>query len=355
MVGSTKDLARSIKVGIGSVCLIFAASVAQAEQINVRMANNTTCNIAGPHIAEQLGIYRDTGVEVNFVASASSIPAVAFLSNGDADLVMLDPNEIFAAATAGQQASLIYEVMQQESANISTPAESEIASMADLKGKTLGLSSDRDTATAAIALSTADLTLDDVTTVVVGDSGPVVARALQNNQIQAFVGNPEDMAAIDAAGVSLRFITPLVISQSIGNSFVIWDDNKEAKRDVVTKFLRGISMANLATQIDPVATASMCAAVLPEEWEDPAIGWAIYNNSIRNLTLKRTKLWGELQPDIWSDLQQPLIRIGTHPAYIETSEFLDDSFIEGANDFTSLEVRERIRAWRAANPDKLLQ
>ncbi len=356
MALDTKGISQSIcRIGIGSLGLVGMTVAAQADQLNVRMANNTTCNIAAPHIAEQMGIYKDTGVEVNFVSSAASIPAVAFLANGDADLVMLDPNEIYNAATAGQETSLIYEVMQQESASLSIPAESDITSIADLKGKTLGLSSDRDTATAAIALSTADLKIEDVTTVVVGDSGPVVARALRDKQIDAFVGNPEDVAAIDAAGVSLRFITPLLITQSIGNSFAIWDERAEDKREAVTKFLRGFAMANLATQIDPIATASMCAAVLPEEWEDPSVGWAIFNNSIRNLNLKRTKHWGELQPDIWAAYQEPLIQIGTHPAFIEPSEFLNDSFIEGANDFTTAEVKERLKAWRAANPDKLLQ
>jgi NitT/TauT family transport system substrate-binding protein len=276
------------------------------------------------------------------------------LKNGSADLVMLDPNEIYAAATAGQDVSLIYEVMQQEAANVAVRADSDITSLEDLKGKTVGLASDRDNATTAIALYTVGLTLEDVETVVVGDSGAVVARALRDGQIDAFTGGPEDMAGIDANGIPLRYITPLLVSQSVGNTFAVWDDFAEEKRDVITKFLRGISMANLATLIDPKATASMCRARLPTEWEDPSVGWGIFNLAIQKLALKRTKQWGELQHDVWENYQQPLIAVGTHPAYIEPSEFLDDSFIEGANDFTTAEVKQYIRAWREANPDKML-
>jgi NitT/TauT family transport system substrate-binding protein len=346
--------ARHILVGVAFGGISLGLPAANAEQINVTMANNATCNIAAPHIAGQMGIYEDTDVQVNFVVAQGAVPAVAWLANGGADLVMLDPNEVYAAATAGQQSSVIYEVMQQEAANVAVRADGDIMSLEDLRGKTIGLASDRDSATTAIALFTVGLTLDDVSTVVTGDSGPVVARALRDGQVDAFVGGPEDMAAIDANGVPLRFITPLLVSQSIGNSFVIWDDNAEAKREVVTKFLRGVAMANLATQIDPKATASMCAVVIPEEWEDPNVGWAIFDNSIRNLNLKRTKHWGELQPDVWADYQEPLIELGSHPAFIDPSEFLDDSFIAGANDFTTAEVKERIKAWREANPDKLL-
>jgi NitT/TauT family transport system substrate-binding protein len=341
-------------LGVAAGAVALGSSLAHAEQINVSLPNNSTCTIAAPHIAEQMGIYEDTDVQVSYVSAQGAVPAVAFLANGGADLVTLDPNEVYAMATAGQQGSLIYELMQQEAANIAVSADSDITSLEDLKGKTIGLAGDRDSATTAIALFTVGLTLEDVSTVVTGDSGPVVARALRDNQVQAFVGGPEDMAAIDANGIPLRYITPLLVSQSIGNSFVIWDDTIEAKRDVVTKFLRGVAMANLATQIDPKATASMCAQVVPEEWEDPSVGWAIFNNSIRNLNLKRTKQWGEVQPDVWADYQKPLIELGSHPAFIDPSEFLDVSFIEGANDFTTAEVKERIKAWREANPDKLL-
>ncbi len=341
-------------VGVAAAAMAFGLIPTHAEQINVSLPNNTTCNIAAPHIAEQMGIYKDTDVQVNYVKAQGSVPAVAFLANGGADLVTLDPNEVYAMATAKQQGSLIYELMQQEAANVAVPADSEITSLEDLKGKTIGLASDRDSATAAIALFTVGLTLDDVSTVVTGDSGPVVAKALRDGQVQAFIGGPEDMGAIGLNGVPVRYITPLLVSQSIGNSFTIWDETKEAKRDVVCKFLRGVAMANLATQIDPKATASMCKATLPTEWEDPKVGWAIFDNSIRNLNLKRTKQWGEVQPDVWADYQAPLIKLGSHPAFIEPSEFLDDSFIACANDFTTAEVKQRIKAWREANPDKML-
>jgi NitT/TauT family transport system substrate-binding protein len=341
-------------VGVALGAFVLGPSAANAEEINVSLPNNSTCNIAAPHIAEQMGIYDDTDVQVNYVKAQGSVPAVAFLANGGADLVTLDPNEVYAMATAGQEGSLIYELMQQEAANVGVSADSDITKLEDLKGKTVGLAGDRDSATLAIALFTVGLTLDDVPTVVTGDSGPVVARALRDNHVQAFVGGPEDMAAIGANGIPLRYVTPLLVSQSIGNSFTIWDETKEAKRDVVCKFLRGVAMANLATQIDPKATASMCRAVLPEEWEDPSVGWAIFDNSIRNLNLKRTKQWGEPQPDVWADYQAPLIKLGSHPAFIEPSEFLDDSFIACANDFTTAEVKERIKAWREANADKML-
>ena len=59
-------------------------------------------------------------------------------------------------------------------------ADSPIQSLADLKDATIGMASDRDLITTVIALDSIGKTLEsmNVTTVVVGNSGPVMAGAL---------------------------------------------------------------------------------------------------------------------------------------------------------------------------------
>jgi NitT/TauT family transport system substrate-binding protein len=113
-------------------------------------------------------------------------------------------------------------------------------------------------------------------------------------------------------------------------------------------------MANLASMIDPKAVASMCRAAVPEEWENLDTGWEIANNSFFDLNLRRTLLFGELQPDVWAAVQVPYVKLGELPNTIETGEFLDDSFIAGANDFTTAEVKDYINAWKGANEGALL-
>ena len=44
-------------------------------------------------VGEELGYFADEGVEVNLLPSDTSIPYVAFIQNGQADLAMLDPFE----------------------------------------------------------------------------------------------------------------------------------------------------------------------------------------------------------------------------------------------------------------------
>ena len=63
-------------------------------------------------VGEALGYFAAEGVEVNLLPSDTSIPYVAFVQNGQADLAMLDPVETINARLAGANINTVYEVMQ---------------------------------------------------------------------------------------------------------------------------------------------------------------------------------------------------------------------------------------------------
>jgi NitT/TauT family transport system substrate-binding protein len=342
-------------VAAGALTLGLApSSSAQDQVVDVLTANEGTCTLFSTHAAREMGIYEDAGISVNLLASETTVPYVAFLSTGDAELVMLDSAQVYQMANSGQQGSVIYEVMQKAPEGIIVMADGDVKTLQDLDGATIGLASDRDQITTIVTLDSVGMSIDQVKTVVVGDQGPLLASSLSNGDIQAFAGGSQDFANIAAAGVPILNLTPAAVSQNVGNSFAIWDDRAEEIRDVVTDYLRGHSMANLASMIDSKAVASMCRAAVPEEWENIDTGWEIANGAFFDLNLRRTMLYGELQPDVWAAVQAPYVKLGELPAKIDPAEFLDDSFIEGANNFTTADVKDYIESWKEANEDALL-
>ena len=344
-------------VGAGAVLLAalsFGAQAQEKQKINVLMANERTTSLYGAFVAQELGIYDDLGIEVNLLSSATTVPYVAFLANGDADLVMLDSAQVYQALNAQQPISVIYEVQQYASEAIIVESNSPIQSLTDLPGKTIGLASDRDQVTAVIALNSVDLSINDVSTVVVGESGPILAASLKNGQVDAFAGSQPDLAAVEANGVTFRNITPAAVSEVPGNSYVIWNDRKEELRDVVTKFLLGWSMGNHAGVIDTKAVAAMAKKNIPEQWENLAVGLKLLDTSVYKTGLVRTRLRGETQPDVWQRIQDPYIKIGEISGPIDPATFLDDSFIEGANAYKTADLKARLAKWKEANADILL-
>ena len=337
--------------------MALTASVASSQAldtINFLSANERTTSIYPQQVAQELGFFEAEGLEVNFLASATTIPYVAFLSNGDADLVMLDSAQVFQAVNTKQPISVIYEVMQFAPEGIAVKADSPIVGLADLKGKTVGLASDRDQITTIISLETVGLSIDDVTTVVVGDQGPILARSMIGGQIDAFAGGSNDLAAIEANDVAIRNITPAAVSQNPGNSIVIWNGRKDELRDSVTRFLRAWSMANMAAVLDIKTVAAIMNKTIPEQWENAPVGMKLMETATYKTNLRRTRDFGEPQSDVWVKVQAPYIKLGEIDGPLDPVDFVDASFIKAANEFTTDQVKAALAKWKQENPDALL-
>jgi NitT/TauT family transport system substrate-binding protein len=340
--------------GIVGALLLASGSIASAQTVNILSANEASCDLYGVHIAKALGIYEDAGVDANMLSSETTVPYVAFLSNGDADLTMLDSAQVLQMANANQPGAVIYEVMQFAPEGIFVLSDGPIETLEDLRGKTIGLASDRDQITVIIALDSVGISIGEVSTVVVGDSGPLMANSLTSGQVAAFAGAASDRAGIEAAGVATHNITPTAVSQNVGNSYAIWIPRMEKIRYPASVFLRGLAMGNHAGVLDRNTTGAICRQAIPEQWEDLDVGWGLIDYSANVLNLKRTKRFGEPQPDVWAAVQKPYIALGEIDGFIEPATFLDFSFIDDANAWTTLELKHRLAAWREANPDALM-
>jgi NitT/TauT family transport system substrate-binding protein len=343
----------------GAVAALALGSVAQAQDlqtINFMSPNDSTCSVYPQFNADLLGYWADQGVKMNLLASETTIPYVAFLQNGDADVVTLDSAQVLQAVDNNLPIKVIYEAYQFAPEGIVVTADSPIQGLADLKGATIGMASDRDLITTVIALDSIGETLEsfNITSVVVGDSGPVMAGALTNKTIDAFAGGSSDRSGIEAAGVQIRNITPAEVSRNPGNSFAVWGPTMEEKRDLISKFLKGWALAQHAGVIDTKLSASVCRTHIPEQFENLEVGVNMLNTSVYVTQLRRTKQYGELQPDVWGSIQGPYVKQKEITKELDPSTFLDSSFIEAANDWTTDDVKKNMNAWKEANPDKLI-
>ena len=261
------------------------------------------------------------------------------------------------AVDTGLPIKVVYEAYQYAPEGIVVPDDSPIKSLADLKGATIGLASDRDQITTIIAMESIGKTLEDndIKTVVVGDSGPVMAGALKDKTIDAFAGGSTDRAGIEAAGVKIRNITPAEVSRNPGQNLrrLGADDGREAP--VITAFLRGWAMAQLAGVID----TKTLGRGLPHE--NPG---AVRECRSRPQHDQRQRLYDAAAPHA-EVRRAPARRLEGRSSRLTSSSkeiskeldpatFLDSSFIDAANDFTTDDVKNEDQAWKEANKDKLI-
>jgi NitT/TauT family transport system substrate-binding protein len=318
--------------------------------INVLLPNENTTTLFPNIVARELGFFDKQGVKPTLLASDTTIPYVAFLINKQADLVMLDSAQTFQAVNAKQPVKVIFEGMQYAPEVVMVRADSNIKSVADLRGKTVGLASDRDQITLQVALDTEGIKIDEVKTVVVGDSGPVLARAVRDKTIDAVSAAANDLTVLQANNIAMRNITPDKVAENPANSFVIAAARIEELRPVVTAYLRAWAMGAEAAKIDRAAVAAMCRQSIPEEWENEAGGQALLDASMK-MILPQTPKHGQPQPDVWKAIQAPYIKYSVIEGQVDPATFLDASFFEAANDFNPADVKAAIDKWKAQNPN----
>jgi NitT/TauT family transport system substrate-binding protein len=341
---------------VGALALGSVAQADDMQTINFMSPNNATCSMYPEWNGNVFGYWPSLGLKVNMLDSETTVPYIAFLQNGDADIVTLDSAQVLQAADKGLPIKVVYEAFQFAPEGIVVTADSPIQSLQDLKGATIGMASDRDLITTVITLDSIGETLEsyDITSVVVGDSGPVMAGALTNRTIDAFAGGSSDRAGIEAAGVEIRNITPAEVSRNPGNSFTVWGPTMEEKRPIIEKFLKGWAMAQHQGVIDTKLAAAACRTQIPEQFENLDVGLRMINNSVYSTQLRRTKTYGELQPDVWASIQGPYVKQKEISKEIDPSTFLDSSFLQAANDWTTDDVKAAMNAWKEANADKLI-
>lgn len=341
-----------IYAAFAAMGLGLQAQAQDLKPVTVLLPNENTTTLFSAFTARELGFFEDEGLDVTFLSSDTTIPYVAFLSNGQADLIMLDAPQTFQAVNAQQPIAVIYEGMQFAPEGVAVAADSPIQNIGELKGKTVGLASDRDLITLQVALDTAGVTIDEVDTVVVGDTGPVLANAFRNQTVAAVAAAANDWTTVQANGIAVREITPPEVSENPANSFVIYKPRMEELRPVVGPFLRAWAKAVVAGQLDAETVAAICAKSVPEEWENKDAGMLLLQASFK-MNFPKTELYGDPQPEIWKNIQGPYVKFGVIAAEIDPASFLDNSFIEEANGFEEAEVRAALDEWKAANADLL--
>jgi NitT/TauT family transport system substrate-binding protein len=337
-------LVASLGIGTGS-------AMAQ-DTLNVLIANERSNTFYGMFIAEQLGYWEDVGIKVNWLSSSTTIPYVAFLSNGQADLVMFDAPQTLQAVDAEQDFKIIYEDMQFAPEAMYVAADSDITEIVQLKGQTIGLVSDRDRVIAMVALESAGLTIDDVETVVLGEGGPTLANAFIKGTVAAVAGGATELATIQGAGVAIRNITPPEVAENPANSFAIRTDRIEELRDPVQRFLLAWSKGMEAGRMDLQMSGAIMSEAVPEQWVTLDAGRQHLERAAMLLHEKLSDQRGALHPAMWARVQPVLVTVGEISKTHDPALFLDDSFVDAANQYDVEEIKADVAAWIAANQDR---
>jgi NitT/TauT family transport system substrate-binding protein len=298
------------------------------------------------HVGEMLGYFDREGVSLELISTDANIPYTVFLVSGNADLVLIDSAQALHALNAGYDVASIYSVHNPTPQGIFVSEDSPIFSVTDLKDKTVGLGSDRDRLALDVALAREGISGEDVSTVVVGDSGPILTGVFTNRMADAFAGSLTAIIPLAAYGIRLRDIARANSLGAPTNSFLIQRERMEELREPVCGFLRAWSKAiHIGSQdIEIIAAMSRHPEGVPETWENPAFGYQ-YLHAVADLEIPRGDTFGKADPNAWQAVLDDMLLVGEIEIRHDVHALLDDSFLSCANDFDRDQVMREAHAW----------
>jgi NitT/TauT family transport system substrate-binding protein len=300
-------------------------------------------------VGQNLGYFEEEGVEVELLPASEDVPLTAFVANGDADVAAAGASEVLQGLGEGADYDVVYDYYTRSAENIVVPEDSEILSAEELEGATIGLSSDEDRAFLQSALAEVGLDPESLAgTPKVGTSGPVVADAIRNGDIDAYSGALSDFAALEASGIGVRDITPGALATTPAASFVVTPEVVSDKQEALEGFMRAWAKATYVGIANRDVVEIMAKEAVPEEWRPEEVGQAALDVAIDYQTPVNED-FGEVLPDVWAETQAQLLASGELMQETDVESMLDDQFIAAANDFDREEVEQDAAEWLEAN------
>lgn len=289
-------------------------------------------------LGNPLGFYEKQGVKVEFGTAAGSAATLQLLASGQVDMGYIGMDVLILAKSRNptlpvkavylQDRGNIYEVV--------VPADSPIRSVADLKGKNIGVANLASGAIPNLKGMLMDAKLNpntDVTLTPVGN-GAQAATALTTGRVQALALFRAQHALIETLGIKFRYFSREAPSAviAVNTNFL------EKNRDAVIKVLRGVALGSTFAQRNP-------EAAVKEFWklhgapkgltEKEALDRSTHVLTATAKLWKDNKdsstKWGDMNDPTWNTMQTFLIQQQQLTAPVPVRELYTNELIDAVN------------------------
>lgn len=254
-----------IRLAAGAA-LLFAATAAQAAEKMTYLfpAPGVLPAFAPFQLAQARGYYAAEGLDVTFQVGKGGADVAKQVAVGNAELgggigdtpVIVRANGLPVKAVAVLGGQALTQIIVRK--------DSGVKSLADLKGKKIGVLAFQDTTyyNALAALASAGLKKDDVQIEAVGPAGMV--KLMISGDLAAISGVPEWTAAIEEAGVGVDVYPITKVFPAMAQAMLASDETIAKKPKVVEGFVRATLKAVRDIQADPKKAAAEYVKAVPQ-------------------------------------------------------------------------------------------
>ena len=347
----------ALAVALAALLVPVVAS-AQTKLRVATCARTITTGVGAPFaVAMKMGWFKQEGLDVEIVPLPGSTDCVKAVATGEVPISLPSVEPLANGRPQGVKAKIYYTAYQTNGYGIAVPADSAIQSPAELRGKSIGVTS---LASAGVVVARAQVAaagLDpakDVQIVVAGE-GAQTAAMVRNKQVEALSQFDTQYAMVENSGVKMRYLDRRDIEKFPGNGFLASEETLRTRRKELVGMARAYAKGTVFTIANPEAAVRIVYELFPQTKPTGKDEATAVREDIKVLEARMphyklepagVKRWGENSEVNYRDYIDFLVKWGVITQKVPTADVITNDLIDDINRMDAGKIAAEAAAYR---------
>ncbi|MCX7380119.1 MAG: ABC transporter substrate-binding protein [Alphaproteobacteria bacterium] len=343
-----------------ALLLLFPIGVQAQPLTSIRIgwcARTVSSAVAPFAIATKLGWFAEAGLKVDLAPLPGSTDCVKLVATGELAYALPSIEPLVVLRPQGVKVKNFYTAYQGNIYGIAVPEASPIQTLADLKGKRIGvtaMASGGVPVARALAASQGLNPDTDIRIIAVGEGGQAAALVRQG-AVDALSQFDVMYALVEAAGTKLRRLDNSSIAKFPSNGLIAREDRLAANRAEAVALGRAYAMGTVFAIANPEAAVRILWEVFPQtrgtgRAEDAALVEDMRTLQARipqwQLAAGGVTKWGENALANYDAYVDFLVKWNVVPQKVAAADLVTNDLIDDINKFDAAAVIARAKAAR---------
>jgi NitT/TauT family transport system substrate-binding protein len=293
----------------------------------------------GYWMADALGYYEDEGLDVTLQPTGGSGDVAQLLAGRQVPAGMGVAGAMLPAIERGADLYPFFTYAYGEVFDVVVPAGSDITSIADLRGKAIGISALAGGEMPLLRALLIEEGIDpdaDVELIAIGEATPNIKLALDQGEVVAYAGAKSVIATFDSVGFEVESITPESLDTLPAEGLLATAESRD-DTELLVGLARATAKGQLVTYENTDGAVCVLKEVLPAEFTDEQAGRDSLAGTLPITTAPQGEdgryQFGYLDVEGWETYVEIYKQSGVLEGDIEMDEYVLDELLEDINDF----------------------
>ncbi len=303
-------------------------------------------------VPQKLGYFKEEGLEVELQGANGGTASAQVLVSGTAQFATTQPEIAMTVREQGGNVVAFFNVKKRGGYAIAVLPNSPLKTLADLKGKQIGVASLGSGAVPIVKQSLADAGLKDGDyTLVASGTGAPAATALRTGNVDALGLWDSAYGVIENAGVKMRYIEMPIQDKLAGFSMITTDkfmsENPKAVEGMCRAVAKGLvyTLANLPAAVRIFHQAypqTVPNNVTPEQAVGNDVN--VMNMWLANATKGPASKISYNYPEMWKFSQDYYLKQGMLKKQLPLDQLYTNRFVDACNNFDPKPIQDAAKA-----------